>query len=110
MKKLVSITIIAMALSAVSLWAEDAKANYEKECAKCHGPDGAGKTKMGEKLGIKDYSSAKVQGEMKDDEMAKAIKEGVKDKAGKTRMKGFGETLNDQDIKALVTYIRSLKK
>ncbi len=35
-------------------------------------------TKMGEKLAVKDYTSAKVQGEMKDADMAKAIKEGVK--------------------------------
>ena len=34
---------------------------------------------MGEKLGIKDYTDAKVQDAMKDEDMIKAIKEGVKE-------------------------------
>ena len=34
---------------------------------------------MGKKLEIKDYTEAKVQDALKDEEMTKAIKEGVKD-------------------------------
>ena len=70
------ITVALAVAGAVTVRAADAKENWEKNCTKCHGPDGKGKTKMGEKLGIKDYSDAKVQGAIKDDEMAKAIKEG----------------------------------
>jgi mono/diheme cytochrome c family protein len=96
---------------AVSVRAADAKENYEKNCAKCHGEDGKGKTKMGEKLGVKDYTDPKVQDEMKDAEMFKAIKEGVKEKdSDKTKMKAFGETLSDDEIKALVAYVRAFKK
>jgi mono/diheme cytochrome c family protein len=64
---------------------------------------------MGEKLGIKDYSDAKVQEALKDDAMMKAIKDGVKD-GEKTKMKAFGETLSDDEIKALVKYVRDFKK
>ena len=53
--------------SAVSALAGDAKANFESNCAKCHGTDGKGQTKMGQKLGIKDYTDAKVQEALKDD-------------------------------------------
>lgn len=81
---------------------------WNKDCAKCHGEDGKGKTKMGEKLGVKDYSDAKVQEKLKDEEMAKAIKEGVKD-GEKTKMKAFGD-LSEADVKALVAHVRSLKK
>ena len=56
---------------------------YEKQCAKCHGPDGKGDTKMGKKLSVRDYTDAKVQAELKDDEVARAIKEGLKDKREK---------------------------
>ena len=94
---------------AVTVRAADAKENWEKDCKKCHGPDGKGKTTMGERLGIKDYTDAKVQAGLKDDEMIKAIKEGVKE-GDKTKMKGFGDALSDDEIKALVKYIRDFKK
>ena len=111
MKKLIVLGLALLFAGAVSLRAADAKENWDKNCGKCHGEDGKGKTKMGEKLGVKDYTDAKVQGEMKDADMAKAIKEGVKEKdSDKTKMKAFGDTLNDDEIKALVAYVRAFKK
>ena len=83
-------------------------AKFEEQCAKCHGPDGKGDTKMGKKLEIKDFTDAKVQASFKDEELLKAIKEGVKD-GEKTRMKA-AEGLSDEEIKALVTYVRAFKK
>ncbi len=109
MRKLMIIGVALLVAGAVSARAAEAKENWDKNCKVCHGPDGKGKTKMGEKYGIKDYTDPKVQDGMKDEEMTKAIKEGVKD-GGKTKMKAFGETLSDDEIKALVKYIRGLKK
>jgi len=109
MKKLLTLSIAVLAVTALSARAEDAKAQFEKDCAKCHGADGKGQTKMGQKLGAKDYTDAKVQAELKDDAAIKAIKEGLKDKDGKTLMKP-AEGLSDADIKGLVSYMRSLKK
>jgi len=108
MKYAATISFALIFAGALSLSAADAKALWDKECAKCHAADGSGKTKMGEKLGARDYTSAKVQGEMKDDEMAKAIKEGVK-KDGKSLMKAFPD-YSDDEVKALVAYIRKMKK
>ena len=88
--------------------AADGKTNWDSLYAKCHGTDGKGQTKMGQKLGVKDFTDAKVQAELKDDAAAKTIKEGMKDKDGKTLMKPF-DTLSDDEIKALVQYVRSLK-
>ena len=109
MKKLIVISLALLVAGAVSVRAAGTKENWEKNCAKCHGPDGKGKTKMGEKLEVKDYTSAKVQEELKDDKMTKAIKDGVKD-GDKTKMKAFGDALNDDEIKALVKFIRDFKK
>lgn len=109
MKKTIIITIATLAAALVTASAADVKENWDKTCAKCHGPDGKGQTKMGQKLGIKDYTDAKVQAEMKDDEAFKAVKEGLKDKEGKTLMKP-AEGLGDDDIKALVQHVRSFKK
>ena len=109
MKRLVTLVIAAIALAGITAYAADGKALYEKDCAKCHGQDGKGQTKMGQKLGAKDYTDAKVQAELKDDAAFKAIKEGLKDKDGKSLMKP-SEGLSDSDIKALVAYMRSFKK
>ena len=92
----------------------EAKENYDTLCAKCHGAEGKADTKMGQKLGAKDFTDAKVQADLKDDAAVKAITEGIKDADGKTKMKAFvtgAETpLSSDEVKALVTYVRSLKK
>ncbi len=110
MKKLIVVAVALLIAGAVSVRAADAKAIWDKDCAKCHGEDGKGKTKMGEKLAVRDLTDSKVQEEMKDAEMTKAIKEGVKEKdTDKTRMKAFPD-LSDEEVKALVAYVRGLKK
>jgi len=73
MKKLIPLLAV-IALPALSVGAADAKALYEQQCAKCHGPDGKGDTKMGKKMGAKDYTNPKVQAELKDDAASKPSK------------------------------------
>ena len=109
MKKLITLTIAILGVGALAASAADAKAQYEKDCAKCHGVDGKGATVMGKKLGCKDYTSAKAQEELKDEAAVKALKEGLKASDGKVLMKPF-EGLSDDDIKGLVAYMRQFKK
>ncbi len=94
---------------ATTLLAADGKALYGEHCAKCHGADGKGETKTGKKLGAKDYSSAKTWEGLTDAAALKAVKEGVKDKDGKVVMKP-AEGLTDADAKAVVEYMKTLKK
>ena len=104
--------LLILALSAAALLsgaAADVKENWDKQCAKCHGPDGKGDTKMGQKLAIKNLTDAKLQAELKDDVAFKAIKEGIKDSEGKVKMKP-AEGLSDDEIKALVAQVRTFKK
>ena len=110
MKKTVLVLALALfATTTTSSFAADAKENYEKLCAKCHGSDGKGDTKMGKKGGVKDLSDAKIQDSFKDEEAFKAVKEGKKEKdTDKTLMKPFPD-LSDDEIKALVAYVRTLK-
>ena len=109
MKKLIAAAVAITFGAAMAASAADAKENWDKQCAKCHGADGKGQTKMGQKLGVKDYTDAKFQAEMKDDVAFKVIKEGAKDKEGKQVMKA-AEGLSDDDIKALVKHVRAFKK
>jgi cytochrome c553 len=109
MKRIIPVIIALFTLSALSASAADGKELYEKDCAKCHGADGKGETKMGKKLGAKDYTDPKVQDELKDEAAIKAVKEGYKDKEGKLIMKP-AESLSDEDVKAVVAYLRKFKK
>ncbi len=109
MKKILLLTIALTASAFLSASAADAKETYDKSCAKCHGKEGKGDTKMGQKLGAKDYTDAKVQEAMKDDVAFKSVKEGMKDKNDKVLMKP-AEDLADADIKALIAYMRTFKK
>ncbi len=102
----VYLTILALAASTAAVMA-DAGANWEKTCQKCHGPDGKGATKIGAKMGVKDFTDAKYQASFTDDQATKAIKEGIKD-GDKTKMKA-AEGLSDDDIKELVAKVRSFK-
>ena len=94
--------------AALSAKGAEAKENWDTLCTKCHGAEGKGDTKIGAKLGCKDFTDAKVQADLKDDAAFKALKEGlIKD--DKTLMKPF-DTLSDAEIKALVAYVHTLKK
>jgi mono/diheme cytochrome c family protein len=109
MKRILIAAIATLALAAfTTARAQDAKEVFEKQCAKCHGSDGKGDTKMGKKMNVKDLTDAKVQAELKDDKAFKSIKDGVKD-GDKVLMKP-AEGVTDEQIKALVAYVRAFKK
>lgn len=101
--------LLAFASAALTAYGADAAANWTESCAKCHGADGKGDTKMGKKLSIADLTDPKIQAKFSDDEAFKSIKSGRTDDTGKTTMKAV-EGLSDADINALVAYVRTLKK
>jgi mono/diheme cytochrome c family protein len=101
MKRKIALLLTTVLGSAGIAAAADASATWAASCASCHGKDGSGNTTMGKKLGVKDYT--KEQG-FSDAEAAEVIKN------GKGKMKGAGGKLSDADIKALVAYVRTLKK
>jgi mono/diheme cytochrome c family protein len=109
MKKILLLATMFGLAATLSTKGAEAKENWDKICAKCHGADGKGQTKMGQKLGIKDSTDAKFQDSFTDEVAFKALKEGLKDADGKTLMIPAA-TLTDDEIKAMVAYVRSLKK
>ena len=114
MKKILVLMAMAAAASLYVTAADATKAdvteNFTKNCASCHGKDGKGDTKAGRTAGVKDFTDAKYQLTLKDDGMAKQIKEGMKDDKGKELMKSFADKLTDPEIKDLVAYIRAFNK
>ena len=80
-------------------WAADDGATlYKAKCAMCHGADAAGKPAMKAPSLISDEAK-----KLSDADLAKAVAEKAKHPAGV-------KSLAADDVKAVVTYIRSLQK
>src|SRR5436189_6093699 len=94
------LAVIVIASPGISA-AADVSATWAQNCASCHGKDGSGNTTMGKKLGVKDYTKSQS---FSDAEAANVIKN------GKGKMKAYKDKLSDPDVKALVAYVRTLKK
>ena len=109
MKTIVMLTASLLVASGMSVGAADAKALWDANCAQCHGKTGNADTKMGKTLNAKDLTNPSVQAGFTDAKATQSIKEGVKEN-GKTTMKAFAGKLTDDQIKALVAYVRTLKK
>jgi mono/diheme cytochrome c family protein len=108
MKKILAVSLVCVGSLSLAARAAETKSNWEDNCAKCHGPDGKGDKPMGKKLHIADFTDASVQAKFTDAQAFAAIKEGLKDADGKTRMKAI-EGLSDDEITALVQYVRKMK-
>jgi cytochrome c553 len=108
-KIVIAVTILTL-VTGVSSFAADLAENWTRHCASCHGKEGKGDTKAGKKADVKDLTDPKYQAAFSDEQMFKQIKEGMKDAKGKEKMKPFGGVLSDDEIKALVAHVRTLKK
>lgn len=108
MKKHIILTAVSFALASVSGFAGDvdAKAVWDSQCKKCHGETGAADTTLGKKLEIRDYTDAASLAEFSDEDLFKMTKDGVDG----TKMKGYGDKLSDDEIHALVAYMRAMAK
>lgn len=113
LKKLLVVPfVVAMAFVFVpdSASAADGKAEWKSgKCAKCHGDDGKGQTKIGKKKNISDMTTADWQKKVSDDAIRDAIKVGVDRVVDgkKQKMKPLKNATDDQ-VEALLKFIRSL--
>jgi mono/diheme cytochrome c family protein len=80
--------------------ADDSAGLYKTKCVACHGAAGSG-TPVGNKLGTHDLRSPDVQ-KTSDAELTEIVTN------GKNKMPAYAKTLKADEIKGLVTYIRSL--
>jgi len=111
MKNSITLGIASFALlAAPAVLCADTGDNYAKYCASCHGSDGAGHTKAGRLLKVKDLTDAQYQKTFTDETAFKDLKEGSQDKDGKVQMKPMKDKLSDDEIKALVAYVRTMAK
>lgn len=85
--------------------AADVPALWKKNCASCHGEDGKGQTKAGKQKKVEDMTNPEVRAKFDRDRMIKSVKEGIKDDAGKDRMKPYAEKLSEAEIAALIDHV-----
>ena len=104
MKKFIVLTFALLLAGAVSLRAADAKENWDKNCAKCHGEDGKGQTAKGKKLKLKDIRAADVQ------KMTPAQWTDVIMKGSGQDMDAYGKELGADMSRKLADYMRELSK
>lgn len=76
-----------------------AKLYAAQKCVTCHGPDGKGKVK-----GAANFTDAAWQQKETDASLTEAIKKG-----NPPKMPAFEKKLSEEEIKALVVYIRAFK-
>ena len=77
-------------------------ATFRTKCAMCHGPDGAGSA-VGKSMNVPDLRSSVVQNKA-DAELAQIISN------GQGGMPAFKSSLSDDQIHALLAYVRSLQQ
>jgi cytochrome c6 len=87
----------ALLTVAAAARAEGAAALFQKKCATCHGMDGKGQTKMGERMGIKDLAASSGSGA----DLEKVIAD------GRGKMPAFKGRISDDEIKSVAAFVRA---
>jgi cytochrome c553 len=107
MKLLLAVIPLVIAGAAFAADPSDAAAarNWQEHCARCHGPDGAGNTAMGQKLHVMDLTKAAEQAKFTDKEAFAAIMQGRVDSHGK-----LPEQVSDLEAHELIRFVRGLSK
>jgi len=97
-------TLFCLPMSGFAEDGGDVAQNWKRHCAKCHAKDGSGSTRIGQKLEIMDYTDPASLAEVSDEELFDMTKNGVEG----TKMPGYEKKLSDDEIHALVAYMRAM--
>lgn len=105
---------VALIIVSLALWPRHASAGkapgasanetastFRLQCSSCHGQNGAGDTSLGKTLKAADLRSPEVQ-KQSDAQLAQVLADGRKN------MPPFNNSLTQDQIRALVAYIRKL--
>lgn len=83
---------------------------WKSKCQSCHGADGKAQTEKGKKMQVLDLSSSTFQAKRTDADLMRAIREGTSrtENGVKKEMDAYPD-LSEEQLKALVGFLRSLK-
>jgi mono/diheme cytochrome c family protein len=100
--KVVAACCLAASIAAPA-FAQSGADTYKAKCAMCHGADGLGATPAGKAMKAASFKDPAIVAAT--DATLIAIV-----KSGKNKMPPYASKLTDDQIKAVVTYIRTLQK
>lgn len=81
----------------------DARTIYLAKCAGCHGKDGRAKSMRGKFTHARDLTDGSWQNDVTDERLFNSISN------GRNKMPKFKKKLSEEQINALVSYVRQLK-
>jgi len=82
----------------------DAATIYNRECVSCHGRDGRGRTRRGRQTHARDMTSREWQDDTSDERLFNSISN------GRGKMPAFRKKISENDIDALVSYVRRMRR
>jgi len=107
--------MLAPALTSTSARAADidlkaSASNYSESCVDCHGQSGKGDGPKAAKLSVKvaNLTDCAKMAKVSDDVLFKIVKEGGPAANLNKAMAGFADAYEDNEIRGLVAYVRSL--
>jgi mono/diheme cytochrome c family protein len=106
---LTTIGVVSFAAVALAQNVEVGKQLYQQRCAPCHGPDGKANTPTAQALNPKprDHTDGSYMNKLSQDHLVKVIKQGGA-AVGKSPIMPPQADLNEQQIKDIVAFVRSL--
>ncbi len=107
------IATLILAAASTTAQATAAKDNYNRYCTQCHGEKGSGdgvNATSEMPVSPRDHTSAKEMGKLTSEDVYFAIKDGGKSVGKSSLMPKWGNTISDDDIKALVKFLNDLCK
>ena len=96
-------------LAATTIFSEQARSDdesaavYKQKCASCPGADGKGETPAGEAMKVRSFADPE-DAKLTDQQVANVIEK------GHGKMPKYGATMKPDEIKAMVSYLRTLGK
>jgi len=84
---------------------KDGAVLFDTTCVQCHARDGRGAPAF-KSLGVPDLTDPAIQGKWSDEQMMKVIQDGSQNR----RMPPWRGVYSEEQIRALVTHVRSLKR
>jgi len=97
-------TVATTRASFASGSAVDAQELFDSKCAKCHGKDGRAKSLHAKHVHARDFTDASWQDSVTDERLFNSISN------GKGKMPSFKKDFAEDQIDALVAYVRRFKK
>lgn len=90
----------------------DGRALYQHHCAECHGPSGKGDGPGASvvRQPMQDFTDATAMGKAGDRFLTEIIKKGSSQFGRSNAMPAWGMKLSDEEIQAIVAYIRALAR